>query len=401
MPRRLSLFADRILTRPQRGVGAPGLPCRAALALVAAFGATLAGSPAAADAQQLAAKRTLTTGPAPGCEIPASGQAAVARRDNVEARRLATAGQEAALIGDQAAARDAFARAAVLNPGDERVAYDLARAHEELADSAKAVKEYCRYLTLSPTGSEATDVRNRLQRLVPRPEQQRAEDVLVAFRLGLALYDDGRFEAAARAFDDVVKNAPASPEGFFNRGLSQAASGRRALALNDLEQYRAAAPTVDDRVEVGRAIEVLRRPVFSPGAAFARSLVPGFGQLYTGRPVRGLFVLVAVGAAAGVSFTQQTTEREIAYVDPNGVPAPYIERTTERPYFVPAMAAAAGVAVLGMIEAVWFAKRSQRGADIVAPRGTAGTTAPGGGAFSIAPTFGAHGQAGVLVRARF
>lgn len=362
-------------------------------------------APSVAAAQQLAAKRSLTTGPAPGCAIPTASQLAVARRDNVEARRLATAGQEAALIGDQAAARDAFARAAVLNPGDERVAYDLARAHEELSDSLQAVREYCRYLTLSPTGSEAADVRNRLQSLVPRPEQQRAEDVMVAFRLGLALFDDGRFDAAARAFDDVVKNAPNSPEGYFNRGLAQAAAGRRASALTDLEQYRAAAPTVDDRVEVGRAIEVLRRPVYSPGMALARSVLPGFGQLYTARPVRGLFVFVATGAAAGFAFTQKTTEREIAYVDPNGVPAPYIERTTERPYFVPAMAAAAGVAVIGMIDAVLYAKRSQRGASVVR-RGTP-VGGPTGGAsnvgsgFSLTPTVGLDGRAGLLFRATF
>jgi len=361
--------------------------------------------PSSAPAQQLSAKRSLTTGPAAGCAIPSASQLAVARRDNVEARRLATVGQEAALIGDQAAARDAFARAAVLNPGDERVAYDLARAHEELSDSAQAVREYCRYLTLSPSGSEATDVRNRLLLLVPRSEQQRAEDVLVAFRLGLALYDDSRFDAAARAFDDVVKNAPNSPEGYFNRGLAQAAAGRRASALTDLEQYRAAAPTVDDRVEVGRAIEVLRRPVYSPGVALARSVLPGFGQLYTARPVRGLFVFVAAGAAAGFSFTQKTTEREIAYVDPNGVPAPYIERTTERPYFIPAMAAAAGVAVIGMIDAVMYAKGSQRGASIVrrgTPVGTpSGGASSDGGKVSLTPTVGLDGRAGLLLRARF
>ncbi len=355
-----------------------------------------------APAQTLLAKRALTTGPAPGCAIPAAGQAAVARRDNVEARRLATAGQEAALIGDQTAARDAFARAAVLHPGDERVAYDLARAHEELSDTLKAVSEYCRYLTLAPAGGEANDVRNRLGRLVPRPAQQQAEDVQVAFRLGLALFDDGRYDASARAFDDVVKNAPTAPEGFYNRGLARAASGRRADALTDLEQFRAAAPTVDDRVEVGRAIEVLRRPVFSPGVAFARSLLPGFGQLYTGRPVRGLIVLVAVAGSAGMAFTQQTTEKQIAYVDPNGVPAPYVERTTERPYFVPAVAAATGLAVLGMIEAVWFANRSQRGASIVARRGANGSVGTSGGRdLSMAPLVGFDGRAGMMLRARF
>ena len=233
-------------------------------ARVACGAVALATLPRLASGQTLEPKRVLTTGPAAGCEAPTAGQAVIARRDNVEARRLSAAGQEAALLGDQSAARDAFARAAALNPGDERVAYDLARAHEELTDTSKAIGEYCRYLTLSPSGREASDVRDRLVRLVPRAVQQRAEDVLVAFRLGLALFDDARYEASAKAFDDVIQLAPTSAEGYFNRGLARSALGKRADALRDLDQYRAAAPTVDDRVEVGRAIEVLRRPVYKP-----------------------------------------------------------------------------------------------------------------------------------------
>ena len=317
------------------------------------------------SAPRLAPKRTLTVGPAPGCAVPPSGPAA-ARRDNAEARRLALAGQEAALIGDQTAARDAFARAATLNPGDERVAYDLARAHEELADSARAVAEYCRYLTLSPGGSEAADVRDRLLRLVPAPVQRRAADVQVAFRLGLALFDDSRYEASAKAFDDVVRGAPESPEGFFNRGLARAATGQRAVALQDLEQYRVNAPAVDDRVEVGRAIEVLRRPVYNTGGAFAASLVPGMGQLYTGHTVRGVLTMIGTAAGIGAALVQTTTSETISYTDPNGVAAPYTRTFRERAYFVPGMAAAGGVMLIGMIDAVVSANRSQRGADVVA-----------------------------------
>lgn len=351
-----------------------------------------------ASAQGLTPKRALTIGPAPGCAIVSGSAASVARRDNVESRRLAAAGQEAALIGDQAAARDAFARAAVLNPGDERVAYDLARAHEELADSDKAIIEYCRYLTLSPAGREAADVRERLARLVPRADAQRAEDVQVAFRLGLALYDDGRYEAAARAFDDVIKLEPSSMEGYFNRGLSRAASGKRTDAYADLEQYRANAPTVDDRVEVGRAIEVLRRPVYSPGVAALRSVLPGFGQFYTSRPVRGVVAMITVAAASAFAFTSQTTDEQIAYVDPNGVPAPYVRTTTDRPYFVPATVAAVGLTVLAGIEAIVFANGSQRGASITARTPAAGTSP---GDISLFPILDRSGRAGFGLSARF
>ena len=357
-----------------------------------------------AQAQTLSPKRAMTTGAAPGCEIASASPGAVARRDNVEARRLAAAGQESALIGDQTAARDAFARAAVLNPGDERVAYDLARAHEELADTTKAVSEFCRYLTLSPAGREATDVRDRLLRLVPRQAVQRAADVQVAFRLGLALFDDGGYDASARAFDDVVRNAPSAPEGVYNRGLARAASGRRADAIRDLELFRAAAASVDDRVAVGRAIETLRRPVYSRGKAFTLGIVPSFGQFYTGRPVRGALVLLAVAGSTGAAFVERTNETQVAYVDPNGVPAPYTLITTERPYLTAGVAAAGGLSLLAMIESVVFAYRSQRGASIVARRGvalTGGAASALDPALAISPTVDRFGRKGVRLSARF
>lgn len=362
----------------------------------------LVASTSVLPAQGLSIKRTLTTGPAPGCVTPAGFQAPVARRDNVEARRLAAAGQEAALIGDQAAARTAFIRAAELNPGDERVAYDLARAHEELADATKAVSEYCRYLTLAPAGREAADVRDRLLRLVPPAEIQRAQNVQVAFRLGIALFDDARFDASVRAFDEVLKNAPTASEGTYNRGLARAAAGRRAEALSDLEQFRATAPTLDDRVEVGRAIETLRRPVFSPGVAFARGLLPGFGQLYTSRPVSGVLVLLAVAGSTATAFVQKTSTTQVVYVDPNGVPAPYSRTSTERPYFIAALSAAGGLTLIAAIEAAVYANGTQNGASIIAPRAGSGVRAtPGAGGFAWSPTVDLSGRTGIRVSARF
>lgn len=377
------------------------MACVVSSATVTVLTATLHISADRVLAQGLVPKRTLTVGAAPGCEIT-SGEPVAVRRDNIEARRLAATGQEAALIGDQAAARDAFARAAVLNPGDERVAYDLARAHEELADSAKAIIEYCRYLTLSPAGREASDVRARLVRLVSRAAAQRAEDVQVAFRLGLVLYDDARYEGAIRAFDDVIAAAPETVEGYFNRGLARAAISRRAEALVDLERYRANAPTVDDRVEVGRAIEVLRRPVYSPRVAAFRSLLPGFGEFYTARPIRGVVSLVVVAGSAAFAFTSKTTETQVAYVDPNGVPAPYVQTVKERPYFTVAATTAVAAAVLAGIDAVVFANRSQRGASVTG-RSSVGTLPANVGftAFSLTPTLDGRGRAGVTLSARF
>lgn len=341
---------------------------------------------------RLTPKRTLTVGPAPGCEVVPPGQAVAARRDNAEARRLAAAGQEASLVGDQTAARDAFQRAAQLNPGDERIAYDLARALEELSDSTRAVNEFCRYLTLSPAGREAADVRDRLMRLVPTAKQRAADNVQAQFRLGLSFFDDGRYESAVKAFDDVVRDAPKSPEGYFNRGIARAARGDRAAAMQDLEQYRINAPTVDDRVDVGRAIDVLRRPVYSPAGAFARSLMPGIGEFYVGHSLRGVLVLVASGVGAAMAVTQQTSTETIPYTDPNGFPAPYTRTLKERKYFVPGVGAAVAMTVVGMIDAVVTANRSQFGASILAPRAARAAVVPvstpgGGGGVALTLRF--------------
>jgi hypothetical protein len=164
----------------------------------------------------------------------------------------------------------------------------------------------------------------------------------------------------------VIRGATDSPEGYFNRGLARAASGNRTVALQDLEQYRVNAPSVDDRVEVGRAIEVLRRPVYSPAGAFARSLLPGVGQLYTGHTTRGIITMLGVGAGIAAAVMQQSTTETIAYTDPNGVPAPFTRTTRERAYFVPGAGAAVGFTLIGLIDAVVSANRSQRDADIVA-----------------------------------
>jgi tetratricopeptide (TPR) repeat protein len=363
----------------------------------AAIGLLLVGGVVRIDAQQLVPKREISTGPAPGCEIAPAARLADGRRDNVEARRLASMGQEASLAGDQAAARDAFAKAAELNPTDDRIAYDLGRAHEELADTLKAVAEYCRYLMLSPAGREAGDVRERLPALVPRGAVQRAQEVQVAFRLGVALLGDGRYDQAAREFDKVVRDAPGSSEGYYNRGLARAASGRRPEAIRDLEVYQAAAPTVEERVRVARAIDVLRRPVYSPATALVRGILPGFGQLYTGRSVLGVVALAAVGGAAAMGATQRTTERRVAYVDPNGVPAPYVETTRERPYATTAVAAAGGVTLIAMLEAVIYANRSRRGASIIARGAPAPAGSRGLGA-RVGPTMDGRG---VQVALRF
>ena len=332
--------------------------------------------------QSLSLKRALTTSVAPGCDIVAPSRVPV-RRDNAEARRLSATGQEAALTGDRVAARAAFVRAAALNPGDERIAYDLGRAHEELADTSGAVGEFCRYLALSPDGREAQDVRSRLPRLVSRTALESAERATTSFRSGLELYDTRRFVAAADAFAETVRRAPAAAEGLFNRGLARAAAGRRSDAAKDLDAYLIANPTADDRTMVARAIDLLRRPVYSASSAFSRGLLPGFGQFYTGRPGRGVVVLALAAGAGGMAWYQKTETKQVQYRDPNGVLVPYDSTSTKRPYLSTALAVGAAVTLGAAIEAARFALHSSSGVARVA---------------NLAPYVGPRGDVGLMVQ---
>lgn len=382
-----------------RALAARGLAVRSLVVAIAGatLGVVLASAAASpAQAQTLRPKRTLTTGAAPGCELAPAATDQNTARDNAESRRLSAAAQEAALVGDQVAARDNYVRAAALNPADERLAYDLARAHEELADTLPAIGAYCRYLSLAPVGGEAADVRARLARIVPADARQRADDAGVAFRLGLGFLNDRQIGAAVRAFEEVVRLSPAAPEGYFNRGLARSAVGDRTEALADLEVYRAAAVSVEERVETARAIDVLRRPVYSPGVAFVRSVLPGFGQFYTARPVRGVIVLATVAGAAGLALTQQTITETINYVDPNGQPAPFTRTSTERQYLVSGLAAAGGLTVLAALEAVLHARRSQSGASILDLSGDGSS-----GGFALRPTVSRRGAVGLRFSTHF
>ena len=97
------------------------------------------------SAQSLRPKRSLTVGVAPGCES-APTRNLNGPRDNAEARRFAAAGQEAALIGDQTAARDAFAKAAnfLINKCNEKqyaiIGYELEKT---LSDHGSVSRGVC------------------------------------------------------------------------------------------------------------------------------------------------------------------------------------------------------------------------------------------------------------------
>jgi hypothetical protein len=88
-------------------------------------------------------------------------------------------------------------------------------------------------------------------------------------------------------------------------------------------------------------------------------LIPGLGQVYTGRPVLGvLFLGGAAGAAAFAVLSTETTVRCLAPLVGGGCPAGQEpSRLEDTPYLVPGLAAAGGLAVIAAVEAFLAARR--------------------------------------------
>ena len=95
---------------------------------------------------------------------PAAVPSAEQRR---AARDLAERAQQAAILGDRAAAREQLRQAAALDPRDADLAYQLARANDAAGAGTDAANEYCRFLSLAPDGAEAAEARERVAILSP------------------------------------------------------------------------------------------------------------------------------------------------------------------------------------------------------------------------------------------
>ncbi|MDF1506415.1 tetratricopeptide repeat protein, partial [Roseisolibacter sp. H3M3-2] len=269
----------------------------------------------------------------------------------------ATRARELALNGESRAARDAFARAASLDPADPVLAYDLARAAEETGDRATATTALCRYLVLAPEGREAPEVRTRLARLGGRGAAAPLDAVArAAFQRGVDALDARRYDAAVSAFDEVLRQVPSAPEAVYDRGLARLALGQDRGAADDLATYVSSPSAGPDRAQVLRAVQALRAPAYSPMGALGRGVVvPGFGQFYTGRPVGGLAVLAATAGGVALAFLERRSTETVEYVDVFGIKYTATVPKVERPYRTAGLAGAGAVALAGAIEAAWYA----------------------------------------------
>lgn len=326
----------------------------------ASGGSSPSGGPRLAPKTALAA-----IGPA-GCTslvappVGTDGAGTMSPRDAADStRRLIASGQDAAVQGDHAAARDAFLVAARLAPTNARVAYYLGREYEEIGEIPNASKQYCRYLALVPTAPDADEVRGRVLRLTPPAEIARTDEARAQFRSGVTLLQQKQFVPADSAFGHVIRTLPGATEAFYNRALSRAARGERAAAMADFERYLQLSPGASDQAAIRSAMARLQDRVWDASSVFLQGLIaPGVGQMATGRPIRGVLILAVGGGIAAAGLTNKSTLQTNEYRDPFG--NPYIDsvQVTEHPYLIPAAGALAAVWLLSALEASAFARGS-------------------------------------------
>ncbi len=326
---------------------------------------------AVANAQGFPVKTALAAGGVTGCaalSVPVPASTANPTSE-AEALQLIEDAQDAALQGEHARARDAFLKAQEILPGNARLAYSLARAHEALNESADAVRQYCRYLSVAGAPPDADDVRGRIVRLTPASELARLEEARANFQSGIALLRRRQYAAADSVFGGVLASVPNAPEPVFNRALSRAARGDRQNAMQDFERYLELEPQASDRSDIRSAMSRLPDGVYGPGQALGSGLlIPGLGQMTTGRPVLGVLALGLAGGAAGFGLVQKTEDVIERYTDPFGNAYTDTLTRTSRPRLAVGLGAAAAVWLLSAIESSAYARRSRSRAESIIAR---------------------------------
>lgn len=321
-------------------------------------------APTRARAQQPLVKRALSTASTLPCPAATPGPTPP-RTDSPDVRRLMALGHEAAIVGDHRQARDVFVDAARMSPGDERIAYQLGRAYEELGERPNAVREYCRFLTLAPQASDAPDVRTRIAALAAGTPgaPSVAEQAAASFRTGVGHIDQKRWREATLAFGRVIQTLPRAAEAYYDRAIAFAALNERDPAVRDFEQYLSLRPGAEDQAQVRAQIDALRGPTWSTTTALVTGLVlPGLGQAYTSRPWFGLGVAAVAGTSLFFALQSKDEQEVREFQFPPGFPEPTYKDTitvTKHPYYAVGLAAFTTLTIGAAFEAARYARRSR------------------------------------------
>jgi tetratricopeptide (TPR) repeat protein len=279
----------------------PGAPVRLGTLLLL-LAPTTVGGQAMAAAGDLPLKDAVVSEDALGCP-PARPARTPTEDERRQAAQLGTTASQALLLGDAERARDLLRLATELDPASADLAYRRGRSLEDGGDVEGAVQAYCRTLSLDANEADAADARARLEALTSA-EAPLPEEAVKSFRIALLQVEAGRLDDAAESFRRAGTSAPSWAEAHYNRGVVLERLGQRAAARSALRRYLELEPDAPDAVAVFERIEALEPTTASnlpsPTTALALGLIPGMGQVYTGRPASWLAILgLAGGHAAG------------------------------------------------------------------------------------------------------
>ncbi|HEX5971904.1 MAG TPA: hypothetical protein VFY85_08270 [Gemmatimonadaceae bacterium] len=335
------------------------------VALVAAAAACCTAA-SLAGAQRLAPAEPLLRGaPAVATRAacaPVSPPAAPSAVQVRQAQDFAQRGQQSAILGDRVAARDLLRQAAALDPSNADLAYQLARAEESTGSDPEATRAYCRFIALAPDAPDAADARARLAQLLLGTRHADSLRAAATLDRAVTAYEHGRLDSADVAFTAALSLAPDWAAAYYDRGVVRRALGRRADAASDFQQYLRLEPEASNRDAVAARVAELQEQPLSPARALTLGLViPGAGQFYAGRPVRGALTLIGTGVALACGMSQRESMQAVQQTaqDPFGNPYTYTvnRRVTERPCRAPGFTAAGVIAVVSAIDAFRFARR--------------------------------------------
>ncbi|MEP6495315.1 MAG: hypothetical protein ABJF01_21690 [bacterium] len=299
-----------------------------------------------------------------GCDAPSSPTNAPTEEQRRRARDLAENSRQAAILGDRTAALTQLKEASALDPTDADLAYQLARAYEASGAGVNAAKEYCRFLAIAPGAPEATEARDRVTVLMPATPTESSAAASALFVAGVTAYEQAQMTDAETKFGGVITAEPTWADAYYDRALARVALGEQQQAVSDFEEYLRLKPQAEDRAQVVAWIESLRRTPPSAGEALGLGLIiPGGGQFYTRRPIRGILFLGGASAAVAYGIQTRTTTRSVPQTgtDPFGNPYTFTTtvRSTDRPNLIPGIAVAGGIAIASAIEAFVFARNSE------------------------------------------
>jgi tetratricopeptide (TPR) repeat protein len=324
-----------------------------------------------------------------------------------EARALAAAATEAALLGDLAGQRNLLQAASELDPFSQDYAYDRARAHEALAETEEAIRGYCRALALSSDGGDTAELGARLERLQAPLGPAIGAEARERYDLAVALMTQGSLEGAIQEFSAALTSNSELADAYYNRGLAHGALRQPEPAIEDLRSYLTRRPEARDRTDVEAAIRFLEEPPVNYGAGTAFFLgltIPGAGHFYTGRGLGGSVLMALAGGAAAAGVFYERVEVLCLSVprDGNCPQADVLSSESSRPLLVPALAAVGATALVSAISAY----RGARARNDAAGRlgiAEAERIARGGGFRLLSPaiTAGRDGLALEILRFRF